>query len=229
METREELIHKYADTCVTLRNAELSRSKEKVEEKSFMKSLWDNKWNIAAGLIAVGGAAGTAYCYREEISDYLAQEDNVLKDIDKFLSTGTGKAITGVVTVGTTTAIKSSFTSNQPTILRKISDSESTPEFNYYRKLNPFTMSETELEYNITLMEGIISSYKPDVADTVVDTEPLNEPNDTSYLNKEPSFINNFIDKSRSNSKPNMCKEPTDFVSKYFPADEDEEFILTEN
>lgn len=222
METREELIHKYADTCVTLRNAELSRSKEKVEEKSFMKSLWDNKWNIAAGLIVAGGAAGTAYCYREEISDYLAQEDNILKDIDKFLSTGTGKAITGVVTVGTTTAIKSSFTSNQPTILRKISDSELTPEFNYYRKLNPFTMSETELEYNITLMEGIIGSYKPAVADTTDYTEP----NDTSYLNKEPSFINKLLVNSESDKKVNSTKDSFD---KYFPADEDEEFILTEN
>lgn len=221
METREELIHKYADTCVTLRNAELSRSKEKVEEKSFMESLWDNKWNIAAGLIVVGGAAGTAYCYREEISDYLAQEDNVLKDIDKFLSTGTGKAITGVVTVGTTTAIKSSFTSNQPTILRKISDSELTPEFNYYRKLNPFTMSETELEYNITLMEGIIGSYKP----TVADTTDYTEPNDTSYLNKEPSFINKLLVKSESDKKVNSTKDSFD---KYFPTDEDNEFILTE-
>jgi hypothetical protein len=222
METREELIHKYADTCVTLRNAELSRGKEKVEEKSFMESLWDNKWSIAAGLIAVGGAAGTAYCYREEISDYLAQEDNVLKDIDKFLSTGTGKAITGVVTVGTTTAIKSSFTSNQPTILRKISDSDLTPEFNYYRKLNPFTMSETELVYNITLMEGIIGSYKPTVADTTGYTKP----NDTSYLNKEPSFINKLLVSSESDKKASSAKDSFD---KYFPADEDEEFILTEN
>lgn len=222
METREELIHKYADTCVTLRNAELSRSKEKVEEKSFMESLWDNKWNIAAGLIIAGGAAGTAYYYREEISDYLAQEDNVLKDIDKFLSTGTGKAITGIATVGTTTAIKSSFTSNQPTILRKISDSELTPEFNYYRKLNPFTMSETELEYNITLMEGIIGSYKP----TVANTTDYTEPNDTSYLNKEPSFINKLLVKSESDKKASSDKDSFD---KYFPADEDEEFILTEN
>lgn len=223
METREELIHKYADTCVTLRNAELSRSKEKVEGKSFMESLWDNKWNIAAGLIVVGGAAGTAYCYRDEISDYLAQEDNVLKDIDKFLSTGTGKAITGVVTVGTTTAIKSSFTSNQPTILRKISDSELTPEFNYYRKLNPFTMSETELVYNITLMKGIIGSYKPAVADTT----DYKEPNDTSYLNKEPSFINKLLVNSESDRK--ASSSTGDLTDKYFPADEDEEFILTEN
>lgn len=221
METREELIHKYADTCVTLRNAELSRSKEKVEEKSFMESLWDNKWEIAAGLIIAGGAAGTAYCYREEISDYLAQEDNVLKDIDKFLSTGTGKAITGVVTVGTTTAIKSSFTSNQPTILRKISDSELTPEFNYYRKLNPFTMSETELVYNITLMKGIIGSYKP----MDIGTEPLNKPNDISYLNKEPSFINKLLVKSESDKKTSNAKDSFD---KYFPTDEDEEFMLTE-
>lgn len=228
METREELIHKYADTCVTLRNAELSRSKEKVEEKSFMKSLWDNKWNIAAGLIAVGGAAGTAYCYREEISDYLAQEDNVLKDIDKFLSTGTGKAITGVVTVGTTTAIKSSFTSNQPTILRKISDSELTPEFNYYRKLNPFTMSETELEYNITLMEGIIGSYKPTVDDIVADTEP--PVGDVGPIKEDSDVMKMLTDKAKSVRNMDDFGELVKLVDKYFPDnDEDEEFMLTEN
>ena len=225
METREELIHKYADTCVTLRNAELSRSKEKVKEKSFMESLWDNKWNIAAGLIVVGGAAGTAYCYREEISDYLAQEDNVLKDIDKFLSTGTGKAITGVVTVGTTTAIKSSFTSNQPTILRKISDSELTPEFNYYRKLNPFTMSETELVYNITLMKGIIGSYKPTVDNIVTDAEP---PVDFDSIDFDS--IKDSLDKCEPSKKvSNSSSSSEDLADKYFPVSEDDEFILTEN
>lgn len=227
METREELIHKYADTCVELRNAELSRSKEKVEEKSFMESLWDNKWSIAAGLIAVGGAAGTAYCYREEISDYLAQEDNVLKDIDKFLSTGTGKAITGVVTVGTTTAIKSSFTSNQPTILRKISDSELTPEFNYYRKLNPFTMSETELEYNITLMEGIIGAYKPTVADIVADTEP--PVGDVGPIKEDSDIMKMLTDKAKSVRNIDDLGELVKLVDKCFPDNDEEEFILTEN
>lgn len=220
METKEELIRKYADTCVTLRNAELSRSKQPEEEKSFMDIVCDNKWKILTGLIAVGGAAGTAYCYRDEIKDYLEKDDNIFKDVNEFLSTNTGKAIVGVVTAGSTTAVKSNFTSNQTNILKKMTDSELTPEFNYYRKLDPCRMSETELEYNITLMKGIIGSYKP----ANIDTESLNEPNDISYLNKEPSFIKSLIDKSRSDSKD----EIKDLMDKYFPDDE-EEFILTEN
>lgn len=220
METREELIHKYADTCVELRNAELLHNKQPEEEKSFMDKVCDNKWKILTGLIAVGGAAGTAYCYRDEIKDYLEKDDNIFKDVNEFLSTNTGKAIVGVVTAGSTTAVKSNFTSNQTNILRKMTDSELTPEFNYYRKLDPCRMSETELEYNIALMKGIIGSYKP----TGIGTESLNEYNDTSYLNKEPSFIKNLIDKSRSDSKD----EIKDLADKYFPDDE-EEYILTEN
>lgn len=210
METKEELIRKYADTCVMLRNAELSRSKEPVEEKSFMDVLCDNKWKVLTGLVVAGaaGAAGMRY--------------NVFKDLDKFLSTGTGKIVAGAVTAGTTTVIKYSFTGNQPTILKKIPDSELTPEFNYYRKLNPSTMSETELEYNITLMEGIIGAYKP----TVVDTEPPTGDFDSirKYLDKyEPDGK-----VSNSNSNSSGKDEIKDLTDKYFP-DEDEEFMLTEN
>lgn len=215
METREELIRKYADTCVMLRNAELSRSKEPVEEKSFMDVLCDNKWKVLTGLVVAGAAGGTAYCYRDEIKDYLEKDDNIFKDVNEFLSTNTGKAIVGVVTAGSTTAVKSNFTSNQTNILRKIPDSELTPEFNYYRKLNPFNMSETELEYNITLMKGIIGSYNP----VAFDTDPIKEDSDVMKM---------LTDKARSVRNMDDFGELVKLVDKYFP-DEDEEFILTEN
>lgn len=221
METREELIRKYADTCIELRNAELLRNKKPEEEKSFTDVLWDNRWKVLAGLVIAGGAGGTAYCYREEIKDYLEKDDNIFKEVNEFLSTNTGKAVVSIATAGSATAVKSNFTSNQTNVLKKMSDSELTPEFNYYRKLDPFHMSETELEYNITLMKGIIGSYKP----TVAGTTDYTEPNDTSYLNKEPSFIKNLIDKCESDRKVNSTKDPFD---KYFQ-DDDEEFILTEN
>ena len=86
-------------------------------------------------------------------------------------------------------------------------------------------MSETELVYNITLMKGIIGSYKP----TVADTADYIEPNDTSYLNKEPSFINTLLVKSESTRNTNGADEIKNLADKYFPVDEDEEFILTEN
>ena len=215
METREELIHKYADTCVELRNAELSRSKQPEEEKSFMGSLWENRWKIAAGLVIAGGAAGTAYCYRDEIKDYLEKDDNIFKDVNEFLSTNTGKAIVGVVTAGSTTAVKSNFTSNQTNILKKMADSELTPEFNYYRKLDPCRMSETELEYNITLMKGIIGSYNP----VAFDTDPIREDSDV---------MKTLTDKAKSVKNMDDFGELVKLVDKYFP-DEDEEFMLTEN
>lgn len=215
METREELIKKYADTCVMLRNAELSRSKQPEEEKSFMDKVCDNKWKILTGLIAVGGAAGTAYCYRDEIKDYLEKDDNIFKDVNEFLSTNTGKAIVGVVTAGSTTAVKSNFTSNQTNILRKMTDSELTPEFNYYRKLDPCRMSETELEYNITLMKGIIGAYNP----ITFDNDPIKEDSDVMKM---------LTDKAKSVRNMDDFGELVKLVDKYFP-DEDEEFILTEN
>lgn len=215
METKEELIKKYADTCVMLRNAELSRSKQPEEEKSFMDVLCDNKWKVLTGLVIAGGAGGAAYCYREEIKEYLDRDDNIFKDVNEFLSTNTGKAIVGVVTAGSTTAVKSNFTSNQTNILRKIPDSELTPEFNYYRKLNPFTMSETELEYNITLMKGIIGTYNP----VAFDTDPIKEDSDVMKI---------LTDKAKSVRNMDDFGELVKLVDKYFP-DEDEEFMLTEN
>jgi hypothetical protein len=222
METREELIRKYADTCVMLRNAELLHNKKSEEEKSFMDVLCNNKWKILTGLIAVGGAAGTAYCYRDEIKDYLEKDDNIFKDVNEFLSTNTGKAIVGVVTAGSTTAVKSNFTSNQTNILKKMTDSELTPEFNYYRKLDPCRMSETELKYNITLMEGIIGSYKPVDIDTeppVGDVDPIKEDSDVMKM---------LTDKAKSVRNMDDFGELVKLVDKYFP-DEDEEFMLTEN
>lgn len=228
METREELIHKYADTCVMLRNAELLHNKQPEEEKSFMDKVCDNKWKILTGLIAVGGAAGTAYCYRDEIKDYLEKDDNIFKDVNEFLSTNTGKAIVGVVTAGSTTAVKSNFTSNQTNILKKMTDSELTPEFNYYRKLNPTTMTESELEYNITLMEGIIGSYKPTVSDIVTNTESSTV--DTDSIKEDSDVMKMLTDKAKSVKNMDDFGELVKLVDKYFPDnDEDEEFILTEN
>ena len=215
METREELIKKYADTCVELRNAELLHNKKPEEEKSFMDKVCDNKWKILTGLIAVGGAASTAYCYRDEIKDYLEKDDNIFKDVNEFLSTNTGKAIVGVVTAGSTTAVKSNFTSNQTNVLKKMSDSELTPEFNYYRKLDPCRMSETELEYNITLMKGIIGTYNP----ITFDNDPVKEDSDVMKM---------LTDKAKSVRNMDDFGELVKLVDKYFP-DEDEEFILTEN
>lgn len=214
METREELIRKYADTCIMLRNAELLHNKQPEEEKSFMDKVCDNKWKILTGLIAVGGAAGTAYCYRDEIKDYLEKDDNIFKDVNEFLSTNTGKAIVGVVTAGSTTAVKSNFTSNQTNILKKMTDSELTPEFNYYRKLDPCRMSETELEYNITLMKGIIGAYNP----ITFDNDPIKEDSDVMKM---------LTDKAKSVRNMDDFGELVKLVDKYFP-DEDEEFILTE-
>lgn len=215
METREELIRKYADTCVMLRNAELLHNKKPEEEKSFMDKVCDNKWKILTGLIAVGGAAGTAYCYRDEIKDYLEKDDNIFKDVNEFLSTNTGKAIVGVVTAGSTTAVKSNFTSNQTNILKKMTDSELTPEFNYYRKLDPCRMSETELEYNITLIKGIIGTYNP----ITFDNDPIKEDSDV---------MKTLTDKAKSVRNMDDFGELVKLVDKYFP-DEDEEFMLTEN
>lgn len=217
METREELIRKYANTCVMLRNAELLHNKKPEEEKSFMDKVCDNKWKILTGLIAVGGAAGTAYCYRDEIKEYLEKDDNIFKDVNEFLSTNTGKAIVGIATAGSTTAVKSNFTSNQTNVLKKMSDSELTPEFNYYRKLDPCRMSETELEYNITLMKGIIGAYNP----ITFDNDPIKEDSDVMKM---------LTDKAKSVRNMDDFGELVKLVDKYFPDnDEDEEFMLTEN
>lgn len=228
METREELIHKYADTCVELRNAELLHNKQPEEEKSFMDKVCDNKWKILTGLIAVGGAAGTAYCYRDEIKDYLEKDDNIFKDVNEFLSTNTGKAIVGVVTAGSTTAVKSNFTSNQTNILKKMTDSELTPEFNYYRKLNPSNMSETELEYNITLMKGIIGSYKPTVDDRVANIESPTD--NTDSIKGDSDVMKMLTDKANSVRNMDDFGELVKLIDKCFPdTEEDDVFMLTEN
>lgn len=228
METREELIRKYADTCVELRNAELLHNKKPEEEKSFMDKVCDNKWKILTGLIAVGGAAGAAYCYRDEIKDYLEKDDNIFKDVNEFLSTNTGKAIVGIATAGSTTAVKSNFTSNQTNVLKKMSDSELTPEFNYYRKLNPATMTESELEYNITLMEGIIGSYKPTVDDIITNTESSTV--DTDSIKEDSDVMKMLTDKAKSVRNMNDFGELVKLVDKCFPDnDDDEEFMLIEN
>lgn len=44
---------------------------EAVKEKSFTEKLWDNKWKIAVGIAAVGAAAGAAYYYKDEITDFV--------------------------------------------------------------------------------------------------------------------------------------------------------------
>lgn len=228
METREELIRKYADTCVELRNAELLHNKKPEEEKSFMDKVCDNKWKILTGLIAVGGAAGTAYCYRDEIKDYLEKDDNIFKDVNEFLSTNTGKAIVGIATAGSTTAVKSNFTSNQTNVLKKMSDSEVTPEFNYYRKLNPATMTESELEYNITLMKGIIGSYKPTVDDIITNIESPTV--DTDSIKEDSDVMKMLTDKAKSVRNMDDFGELVKLIDKCFPDnDEDDEFILTEN
>lgn len=228
METKEELIRKYADTCIELRNAELLHNKKPEEEKSFMDKVCDNKWKILTGLIAVGGAAGTEYCYRDEIKDYLEKDDNIFKDVNEFLSTNTGKAIVGIATAGSTTAVKSNFTSNQTNVLKKMSDSELTPEFNYYRKLDPCRMSETELEYNITLMEGIIGSYKPVVDDIVADTEP--PVGDVGPIKEDSDVMKMLTDKAKSVRNMDDFGELVKLVDKCFPDnDEDDVFMLTEN
>ena len=228
MDTREELIRKYADTCVELRNAELLHNKKPEEEKSFMDKVCDNKWKILTGLIAVGGAAGTAYYYRDEIKDYLEKDDNIFKDVNEFLSTNTGKAIVGIATAGSATAVKSNFTSNQTNVLKKMSDSELTPEFNYYRKLNPVTMSETELEYNITLMKGIIGSYRPTVGGIIANIESPTV--DTDSVKEDSDVIKMLTDKANSVRNMDDFGELVKLVDKCFPDnDDEEEFILTEN
>lgn len=42
---------------------------EAVKEKSFMDRVLENKWKILTGLVLVGGAAGAAYYYKDEIKD----------------------------------------------------------------------------------------------------------------------------------------------------------------
>lgn len=59
---------------------------ESVKEKSFMDRVWDNKWKIAIGIAAVGAAAGAAYYYRDEITDFVDKYFPTSED-DEFILT----------------------------------------------------------------------------------------------------------------------------------------------
>ena len=65
----------------TLAAVAKAAKEEAVKEESFADKIWRNKWKIAAGLAAVGAAAGAAYYYRDEITDFVdkyfpASDDN---------------------------------------------------------------------------------------------------------------------------------------------------------
>lgn len=57
-----------------------------VNEKSFMDKVWDNKWKIAVGIVAVGAAAGAAYYYKDEITDFVDKYFPASDD-DEFILT----------------------------------------------------------------------------------------------------------------------------------------------
>lgn len=58
---------------------------ESVKEKSFMDKVWDNKWKILIGVAAVGAAAGAAYYYKDEITDFV--DKYFPEDEDEFILT----------------------------------------------------------------------------------------------------------------------------------------------
>lgn len=59
---------------------------EAVKEKSFMDKVLDNKWKILAGIAAVGAAAGAAYYYKDEITDFVDKYFPSSED-DEFILT----------------------------------------------------------------------------------------------------------------------------------------------
>lgn len=59
---------------------------ESVKEKSFTEKLWDNKWKIVVGIAAVGAAAGAAYYYKDEITDFVDKYFPSSED-DEFILT----------------------------------------------------------------------------------------------------------------------------------------------
>ena len=59
---------------------------ESVKEKSFMDKVWDNKWKILAGVAAVGAAAGAAYYYKDETTDFVDKYFPSSED-DEFILT----------------------------------------------------------------------------------------------------------------------------------------------
>nr|DAP91653.1 MAG TPA: hypothetical protein [Caudoviricetes sp.] len=69
----------------TLAAIATSAKEESIKEKSFMDKVWDNKWKILIGVVAVGAAAGTAYYYRDEIKDLA--DKYFPEDEDEFILT----------------------------------------------------------------------------------------------------------------------------------------------
>ena len=59
---------------------------ESVKEESFMDKVLRNKWKILAGVAAVGAAAGTAYYYKDEITDFVDKYFPSSED-DEFILT----------------------------------------------------------------------------------------------------------------------------------------------
>ena len=59
---------------------------EAVKEKSFMDRVWDNKWKILIGVASVGAAAGAAYYYKDEITDFVDKYFPASDD-DEFILT----------------------------------------------------------------------------------------------------------------------------------------------
>ena len=59
---------------------------EAIKEKSFMDKVWDNKWKILVGVAAVGAAAGAAYYYKGEITDFVDKYFPASDD-DEFILT----------------------------------------------------------------------------------------------------------------------------------------------
>ena len=59
---------------------------EAIKEKSFMDRIWDNKWKILIGIAAVGAAAGAAYYYKDEITDFVDKYFPSSED-DEFILT----------------------------------------------------------------------------------------------------------------------------------------------
>lgn len=59
---------------------------ESVKEVTFMDKVWDNKWKILLGVAAVGAAAGAAYYYKDEITDFVDKYFPASDD-DEFILT----------------------------------------------------------------------------------------------------------------------------------------------
>jgi hypothetical protein len=69
----------------TLAAIATAAKEESIKEKSFMDRVWDNKWKILIGVAAVGAAAGAAYYYKDEITDFV--DKYFPEDEDEFILT----------------------------------------------------------------------------------------------------------------------------------------------